>query len=105
VGLSGFEAGFVAARNALSSIGIRFDRPGRSIRRGLLLGVAMLALSVALYLALPKIGFHVGGILAVLVLGGVMTGYYVWRRDLLANVTAHFLVDMVLNVGLPLLGG
>ncbi|MGO8997576.1 MAG: CPBP family intramembrane glutamic endopeptidase [Polyangiaceae bacterium] len=159
-----------AERQPLSSIGLRFDRPGRSILRGLILGVVMLVLSVALYLVLPKIGLHVGGsgshpfvpaiavvtlhmlraavaeeiffrgyaierlekltgspwiaslasllvfasshyvqglggIVGALVLGGVMTVYYVKRRDLLANVTGHFLVDMVLNVALPLLGG
>ena len=46
-----------------------------------------------------------GGILAVFVVGGVLTALYLKFRDLLANITAHFLADMVLNVGLPLVSG
>jgi membrane protease YdiL (CAAX protease family) len=46
-----------------------------------------------------------GGILAVFVLGGILTAFYLKFRDLLANITAHFLGDFVLNVVLPLAGG
>jgi membrane protease YdiL (CAAX protease family) len=157
-------------RLPLSSIGLRFDRPARSVARGLVLGVACLALCVALYVLLPRVGLHIGGnggsafvpstcavilmmarasvaeeicfrgyaierlekltgsrwlaglaplvvfglshhrqgmggIVATFALGGVLTVYYVKRRDLLANITSHFFVDMVLNVGLPLFGG
>jgi hypothetical protein len=35
---------------------------------------------------------------------GIFTAFYVRFRDLLANITAHFLGDFVLNVVLPLLG-
>jgi phosphatidylinositol glycan class B len=45
-----------------------------------------------------------GGIIAAFVLGGIFTAFYVRFRDLLANITAHFLGDFVLNVVLPLLG-
>jgi membrane protease YdiL (CAAX protease family) len=45
-----------------------------------------------------------GGIIAAFVLGGIFTAFYVRYRDLLANITAHFLGDFVLNVVLPLLG-
>jgi membrane protease YdiL (CAAX protease family) len=43
-----------------------------------------------------------GGIIAALVLGGILSAFYLKFRDLLANITAHFLADFVLNVGLPL---
>jgi len=46
-----------------------------------------------------------GGILAALVLGGIFTASYWKFRDLLANITAHFLGDFVLNVLLPLISG
>jgi uncharacterized protein len=47
----------------------------------------------------------VGGIVAAFVLGGILTAFYLKFRDLLANITAHFLGDFVLNVVLPLVGG
>jgi uncharacterized protein len=47
----------------------------------------------------------VGGIVAVFVLGGILTAFYIKFRDLLANITAHFLGDFVLNVVLPLASG
>jgi membrane protease YdiL (CAAX protease family) len=46
-----------------------------------------------------------GGVIAALVLGGVLTASYMKFRDLLANITAHSLGDFVLNVALPLVGG
>jgi membrane protease YdiL (CAAX protease family) len=46
-----------------------------------------------------------GGIIAAFVLGGVLTASYLKFRDLLANITAHFLGDFVLNVLLPLVSG
>jgi uncharacterized protein len=45
-----------------------------------------------------------GGILAVLVVGAVFTVFYLKFRDLVANITGHFLADFVLNVVLPLAG-
>jgi uncharacterized protein len=47
----------------------------------------------------------VGGIVATFVLGGILTVIYMKFRDLLANITAHFLGDFVLNVALPLVSG
>jgi uncharacterized protein len=47
----------------------------------------------------------VGGIIAAFVLGGILTAAYMKFRDLLANITAHFLGDFVLNVVLPLVSG
>ncbi len=43
-------------------------------------------------------------ILIALVLGGILTAFYQWRRDLVANMFGHFLVDFVANV-LPALFG
>jgi uncharacterized protein len=46
-----------------------------------------------------------GGIIAALALGGIFTVFYMKLRDLLANITGHFLGDFVLNVVLPLVSG
>jgi uncharacterized protein len=46
-----------------------------------------------------------GGIIAACVLGGVFTVSYLKFRDLIANITAHFLGDFTLNVVLPLVTG
>jgi len=37
-------------------------------------------------------------ILIALVLGAILTGFYLWRRDLVANIIAHTLVDLVANL-------
>jgi len=44
------------------------------------------------------------GVVLALVLGAVFTAFYMWKRDLIAVMFAHFLVDFVPNVLLPLLG-
>ncbi|MFL6538097.1 MAG: CPBP family intramembrane glutamic endopeptidase [Chthoniobacterales bacterium] len=47
------------------------------------------------------VGHWTGGwanILLALALGGILAAFYVWRRDLLANMFGHFLVDFVPNV-------
>ena len=61
--------------------------------------------------AIPLVIFSVahwtGGaanILIALVLGAVLTAFYLWRRDLVSNMFGHFLVDYVTNV-LPALFG
>lgn len=46
----------------------------------------------------------VANILIAFVLGGILAAYFVWKRDLTANIFAHFLVDFVGNV-LPKLAG
>jgi uncharacterized protein len=43
-----------------------------------------------------------GGIIVVFILGGITTVFYMKLRDLVANITGHFLGDFVLNVLLPL---
>ena len=37
-------------------------------------------------------------ILIAFVLGAILAAFYLWRRDLVANIIAHFLVDFVGNV-------
>ena len=37
-------------------------------------------------------------ILIALVLGGILTAFYQWRRDLVSNMFGHFLVDFAANV-------
>lgn len=44
-----------------------------------------------------------GGILIALVMGAILAVLFLKRRDLLAVMTAHFIVDFVPNVLLPLL--
>lgn len=54
-------------------------------------------------------GFHyrqgIAGIVLALVLGAIMTSFYLWKRDLAVTIVAHFLVDFIPNVLLPLVGG
>jgi membrane protease YdiL (CAAX protease family) len=38
------------------------------------------------------------GMLLALVLGAVLTGFFLWKRNLVANMLAHFLIDFVPNV-------
>ena len=58
-----------------------------------------------LYAAGGPQGADARGVVLALVLGSIITGYYLWKRDLLAAMFAHFLVDFVPNVLLPALGG
>ncbi len=44
------------------------------------------------------------GVVIAFVLGAVLTGFYLWKRDLISNIFAHFLVDFIPNVLLPLFG-
>jgi membrane protease YdiL (CAAX protease family) len=62
-----------------------------------------------LAIALPLLvfaGAHyrqgVGGVLIALAMGGILSALFVKRRDLLAVMTAHFIIDFVPNVLLPL---
>jgi uncharacterized protein len=43
-----------------------------------------------------------GGVVAAATLGGLLSIFYLKYRDLIANMAAHFLVDFVLNIGIPL---
>ena len=57
--------------------------------------------SVAIPLVIFSIGHGSGGaanILIALAAGLILTGFYLWRRDLAANMIGHGLVDFVANV-------
>jgi len=47
----------------------------------------------------------IAGVLIALILGAIMTGFYLWKRNLAANIIAHFLIDFVPNILLPLVAG
>lgn len=67
--------------------------------------------STAIAVSIPLLIFSVGhfrqgpgGILISFVAGAILTATYLWKKDLLANMIAHFTVDFLPNVALPLLG-
>lgn len=62
------------------------------------------ASAVILAFALFHYSQGLAGMVLALVLGAILTGFYLWKRDLVACITAHFLVDFIPNVALPLLG-
>lgn len=45
------------------------------------------------------------GVLIALVVGAILTGFYLWKRNLVANIIAHFTIDFIPNVLLPLIAG
>jgi membrane protease YdiL (CAAX protease family) len=59
------------------------------------------AAAVSLPLIIFSLGHWTGGasnILIAFVIGAILTGFYLWRRDLNSNMFAHFMVDFVANV-------
>ncbi len=57
--------------------------------------------AVAIPLIIFSVGHWTGGlanIVIALALGAILTGFYLWRRDLVANMIGHFVVDFVSNV-------
>jgi uncharacterized protein len=57
--------------------------------------------SVAIPLVIFSLGHWSGGaanILIAFTAGLILTGFYLWRRDLAANMIGHGLVDFVANV-------
>jgi membrane protease YdiL (CAAX protease family) len=52
-------------------------------------------------LTIFALGHWTGGwanIVIALALGAILSAFYLWRRDLVANIIGHFLVDFVANV-------
>ena len=161
--LTGLVLWLVTARERLplSSIGLRFDRIGRSLIRGVLLAVVCLAVAIGCVLLYRSLGiaygegpgisraipvtvltvmragiaeevlyrgfaierlqaltgnrrvaagvplilfaaFHyrqgLAGIGIAFLLGAILTVFYLWKRDLLANIFGHFLTDFIPNV-------
>jgi uncharacterized protein len=73
---------------------------GYAIERLQSLGLGRSA-SAVIPLLIFAVSHWTGGaanILIALVLGGILTGFYLWRRDLVSNMIAHALVDWVANV-------
>jgi membrane protease YdiL (CAAX protease family) len=57
--------------------------------------------AAAVALLIFSIGHWTGGwanIVLALALGAILAGFYLWKRDLVANMIGHFLVDFVANV-------
>ena len=58
-------------------------------------------LAAAIPLIVFALGHWTGGaanIPIALALGGILAAFYLWRRDLIANMIGHFAVDFVANV-------
>jgi membrane protease YdiL (CAAX protease family) len=58
-------------------------------------------LAAAIPLVIFSVGHWTGGwanIVIALALGAILSGFYLWRGDLVANMIAHFLVDFIGNV-------
>jgi membrane protease YdiL (CAAX protease family) len=73
---------------------------GYAIERLQLIGLSRLW-SVAIPLVIFSFGHWSGGaanILIAFAAGVILTGFYLWRRDLVANMIGHGLVDFVANV-------
>jgi len=73
---------------------------GYAIERLRAVGAGRIA-SWAIPLAIFSAAHWTGGasnILIALVLGGILTAFYLLRRDLVSNMFGHFLVDFVANV-------
>jgi membrane protease YdiL (CAAX protease family) len=70
---------------------------GYAIERLQTMGAGRFA-SAAIPLLVFAGGHYAGSwvdVLQPLVLGGILTGFYLWRRDLVANILAHTMVDLV----------
>jgi membrane protease YdiL (CAAX protease family) len=63
----------------------------------------MVAVAVFSLLHLPNWG--VGPVLTYFVAVGLAMGFFAWRRDLLANIVAHTVVDGMALVIIPVLSG
>ena len=78
---------------------------GYSIERFRAMGLGKLA-SVAIPLVIFAAGHYTGGVTNVVVagvMGAILSAFYLWRRDLVACMFAHTLIDFVANV-VPRLG-
>ena len=78
---------------------------GYAIERFRAMGLGKAA-SVAIPLIIFAAGHYTGGVSSVaiaLVMGGILSGFFLWRRDLLTCMFAHTLIDFLANV-VPRLG-
>ena len=80
---------------------------GYSIERLQAVGLSRPA-AIALPLVIFSLAHWTGGwanVLIAFVTGAVLTVFYLWRKDLVANMIGHFLVDFIANVLPRLVGG
>lgn len=82
-------------------IGYAFTRLAWLTGRNWLAGIISVAAAALLHL--PNWGL--GPVLAYLLTGAIATAFFVWRRDLVANMIAHFTVDAMGIVIVPVLLG
>ena len=82
-------------------IGYAFTRLARLTGSAWL--AAAVAAAAAALLHFPHWG--VGPVLAFFVTEAIAVGFFVWRRDLLANIVAHVTVDGMALVVMPWLNG
>ena len=78
---------------------------GYAIERFRAMGLGKAA-SVAIPLIIFAAGHYTGGVSSVaiaLVMGGILSGFFLWRRDLLTCMFAHTLIDFLAKVA-PRLG-
>jgi membrane protease YdiL (CAAX protease family) len=64
-------------------------------------------LAAAVPLVIFGVGHWTGGwanIVIALALGGILAGFFIWRRDLAANMIGHWFVDFVANILSRLVG-
>ena len=87
-------------RLPFTSIGLGTSTWWKSVLWGLVIAIACAVVGGALA-ALTGYGHWTGGwanILIALALGAILAGFYLWRRDLVANMLGHFLVDFAANI-------
>ncbi len=73
---------------------------GYAIERLQSLGWPRAAAALVPFVVFALLHYSGGAMNAVMafVIGGILTLFYLWRRDLVANMIAHFLVDFIANV-------
>lgn len=111
--MGGGSEGFVTPMYALVIVVIRAGIVEEVFYRGYAIErLTALTRNRVVAVVLPLILFslfhyrqRIGGIIVALIMGGILSGLYLWKRDLTANMFAHFLVDFVPNILVPMIGG
>jgi len=115
-GIAGFESGIamIAALPvwfrvfAVVTAGVTEEALFRGYaveRLALLIGSYWLAgaISLAVFALVHLPLWGLGPVLTFVVTGGILTAFFIWRQDLLANIVAHVIVDGMGLVVMPLL--
>ncbi|MEO7917602.1 MAG: CPBP family intramembrane glutamic endopeptidase [Dokdonella sp.] len=110
--MGGGSEGFVTPTYAVMIVVLRAGIVEEAFFRGYAIErLTALTHSKAVAVTLPLVLFSLfhyrqgfGGVIVALIMGGVLTGFYLWKRDLIANMSAHFLVDFIPNVLIPMIG-